>query len=712
MVRSTKALLLLFSLIAFHLAASAQESDLKWVKDVGAKNTPTSTKVYDVSDYGAIADGRTLNTLAIQKAIDECSARGGGLVTFHPGTYLSGSIFIKSGVNLNIPKGVTILGSTELKDYPELNSRIAGIEMRWPSALINVIGQNNAMLSGDGVINGQGKVYWDSYWAMRKEYETKGLRWIVDYDCKRPRTLVVSESSDITVKGLTFQQAGFWTIQLLYSSNCTIDGVIIQNNIGGKGPSTDGVDIDSSSKILVENCDIDCNDDNFCLKAGRDADGLRVNRPTEYVVIRNCISRAGGGLLTCGSETSGGIRYVLAENLKAKGTLVGIRLKSALNRGGTTEQIYVRNIEMDQVGTVFEATMNWNPAYSYSVLPKEFEGKSLPEHWKKMLEKVDPSKGIPYFNNIYLSDLKITNSKEFLSVGGSEKSKMRHFNLKNIRVDAERIGSISYASDWKIENIDIRTKNLLPVSISNSTNVIFPVNKSYSDISFPNKLQTETAGGQISAANHPEFAFQLPEMAGNLKFGIIIGNRSKWLSEFSSKVVTPKGRQLTYVLTDSMLKGGKLTVMAISLRHTDGLIAQISGEKIPENAQLFWSYGGAVGSTLPQFESGSLKPTYCRDNVFSVEHNAFTLYYGESMKLKTIIGVTPPTSLIRLSDSNIQENPLAFFESGKKTDAPALTASLPLKSGKNEYFCLYKQNSTADYNYFMLPKLFQKESNN
>jgi polygalacturonase len=133
----------------------------------------------------------------------------------------------------------------------------------------------------------------------------------------------------VTIKDLTFKRAGFWTIHLLYSQYCSIDGAVIRNNIDGHGPSTDGIDIDSSSRILVENCDIDCNDDNFCLKAGQRCRRLRINRPTEYVVIRNCISRAGGGLLTCGSETSGGIRYVLAHNLKAQGTTVGIRFKSA-----------------------------------------------------------------------------------------------------------------------------------------------------------------------------------------------------------------------------------------------------------------------------------------------------------------------------------------------------------------------------------------------
>ena len=114
------------------------------------------------------------------------------------------------------------------------------------------------------------------------------------------------------------KEPGFWTVHLCFSDNVVVDGLTIRANRGQEGgPSTDGIDIDSSTNVLVQNCDIDCHDDNFCLKAGRDADGLRVNKPTENVIIRDCIARKGYGLITCGSETSGGIRNVKVYNLKA-----------------------------------------------------------------------------------------------------------------------------------------------------------------------------------------------------------------------------------------------------------------------------------------------------------------------------------------------------------------------------------------------------------
>ncbi len=243
--------------------------------------------------------------------------------------------------------------------------------MRWPAALINVINVKNAAVTGKGIINARGKFNWDLYWKTRKEYDAKGLRWIVDYDVKRVRTLLVQNAENITIKGLTFKNAGFWTVQLLYSKYITVDGVVIRNNEDGSGPSTDGIDVDSSSWVLIENCDIGCNDDNFCLKAGRDWDGLRVNMPTEYVVIRNCIARRGAGLVTLGSETSGGIRHVLATGLYAKHTDNGLRIKSAATRGGTIEDIYFQNTVMDSVNNAFQFNLNWYPEYSYQPFQKD-----------------------------------------------------------------------------------------------------------------------------------------------------------------------------------------------------------------------------------------------------------------------------------------------------------------------------------------------------
>jgi polygalacturonase len=454
-----KILLLIIVLTA--IKAGAQVPKLDWITKVGAKQFPAGKKLFKVN---AASDTSKVITKAVQDAIDACAKQGGGIVIFAPGTYVMGSVFLKSNVHLRIDKGVLILGSQNFDDYPEIQTRIAGIETNWPAALINIIDAKNAAVTGSGIVNARGKFCWDKYWAMRKDYDAKGLRWIVDYDAKRVRTFLVQNSSDITLKGLTFKNAGFWTVQLLYSHNLTVDGVVIKNNEDGSGPSTDGIDVDSSGWVLIENCDIDCNDDNFCLKAGRDWDGLRVNRPTEYVVIRKCTARKGAGLVTLGSETSGGIRNVLATDLVAKHTDNGLRIKSATIRGGTIENIYFQNSVLDSTKNIFQFNLNWYPAYSYSELPKGYNYDSVPQHWKAMLHRVEPpEKGIPTAKNIYVNNIKATNSNKVFEVAGLEQSALTNFNYTNCFVTASTIGTLEFTEGWNFTNFKMSvTKKPLP----------------------------------------------------------------------------------------------------------------------------------------------------------------------------------------------------------------------------------------------------------
>lgn len=463
---------LFISLPIFAQTATTTVAGMEWVNKVGAKQTPASQKIYKANKYGAVNDTVKISTKGIQAAIDDCAKKGGGIVCFEPGIYLSGSIFVKSGVHLLVDKGVEIRGSQNFDDYPEIDTRIAGIEMKWPAALINIIGQKNVEVSGEGKVNARGKFCWDKYWSMRKDYDARGLRWIVDYDAKRVRTFLVQNSSDITLKGLTFINAGFWTVQLLYSTQITVDGLVIKNNVDGNGPSTDGIDVDSSSWVLIQNCDIDCNDDDFCLKSGRDWDGQRVNRPTEYVVIRKCIARKGGGMLTLGSETAGFIKHVLATDLIAKGTGNGFHIKSAVTRGGGVEDIHLQNIQMDSVGNAFLFTMNWNPSYSYSTLPAGYNIDSVPAHWKTMLHKVEPPEnGIPHFKDVYVSNIYVASARKVFVAEGMKESPLLNFNFTNVAIKGDVKGTVSFANGWTFDNVQINTKDEKPLTVKNSVNM-------------------------------------------------------------------------------------------------------------------------------------------------------------------------------------------------------------------------------------------------
>ncbi|MBW7455352.1 glycoside hydrolase family 28 protein [Paenibacillus sepulcri] len=436
-------------------------------------------EVFLVNDYGAAADGDTLATASIQEAIDAAWGAGGGRIEFAPGSYLTGALFLKSNVQLHLAEGVVLRGAAGEEDYPELWSRVAGIEMNWYSALINICGQENASITGKGTIDGQGNCWWDKYWSMRKVYTEQGLRWVVDYDCKRPRNIQVIDSSRIELKDFTSLRSGFWNVHICYSEHVTVSGLTIRDN---QGPSTDGIDIDSSSHVLVENCFIDCNDDNLCIKAGRDADGLRVNRPAEDIVIRNCITGAGAGI-TLGSETSGGIRNVEIYNIKSVGTSNGLRFKSARNRGGLIENIRVHNLDMIDVRNPFGFLLNWNPSYSYAQIPETWEGE-VPVHWQVLAEPVLPEqRGIPEFRNVEIANVTVRNNllpgsgrpvSYAFEVEAYPEKPISGIRLSNILIESHAAGTISHAKDWTMNDVVIRTLDGVNVRLNHCDSVDLP----------------------------------------------------------------------------------------------------------------------------------------------------------------------------------------------------------------------------------------------
>jgi polygalacturonase len=428
----------------------------------------TGSRTFDPSRYGAKGDGVTLDTTAIQAAID-AAAREGGTVAFKPGTYLSGSIFVKSGVTLQVDKGVTILGSQRIADYTVLPTRIAGIEMRWPAALINVYEQKDAAITGEGTIDGDGKVFWDSYWTLRKTYEPRGLRWASDYDAQRPRLIQVFNSSRVKVGGgLLLRRSGFWTLHICYSTEVTVDGVVIRNNEGGHGPSTDGIDIDSSKNILVQNVDISVNDDALCLKAGRDSDGQRVARPTENVVIRNAIIREGAAGVTFGSETAGGFRNVEAYNITVLDKVpVGILFKSAHTRGGFGDNLRIHDITMKGTPVAVRITMNWNPSYSYAKIPDEI--KDYPPYWKVLATPVPREKGIAHFHDVKITNIKSTGATTAFEVSGYAEAPLDRFTFENIDIEAKQGGFIFDASNWQFKDVKLAIGQ--PIHLENATAV-------------------------------------------------------------------------------------------------------------------------------------------------------------------------------------------------------------------------------------------------
>ncbi len=456
-------------------------------------------RTFSANDYGAVGDGTTLNTRFIQSALDAASEAGGGIVSFLPGIYVTGAIFVRSNIELKINKGVIILAVQDDSGYPRLPTRIAGIETDWLAALINVYEEENVRITGHGVIDGNGEYWWRKFWGedqqggMMGEYKKRGIRWAVDYDCERVRPIVIWKSTNVLLKDVTIKRAGFWNVSLIYSDKVHVDGLVIRSNTGlglsGVGPSSDGINTDSSRNILVENCDIDCNDDNLCVKSGRDADGLRVGRPAERIVYRDCITRSGHGLFTLGSETSGGIRDIEVYNLVAKGTSTGIRFKSAKVRGGLIENIRFHHIQMENVKNPFRFDLNWFPEYSYPKIPDDIPQEEITDRWRLLTQKVEPPEiGIPEFRNIFISDITVKNSIVGIFCIAFEEKFIHNVMWENVIIEAQKPGKLVYARDWMMKNVILRTPDGKNIEAEHCIGVELPVVQSLDNASNPVNL--------------------------------------------------------------------------------------------------------------------------------------------------------------------------------------------------------------------------------
>ncbi len=323
-------------------------------------------------------------TKELQKEIDSSEK-----MIFRKGDYLCSPLFFHSDMEILFEDGVRLFLTDDENSFHRIPTRIAGIEMDGYPALLNFIGCRNVRVSGKAILYGNGKRWYEKYWGvdmhggMRKEYDAKGLRWACDYDCHRPKVILIQQSSDIHVSDLELHDSPFWNVHVLYSDHVFLSDMRILSE-DRNSPSTDGIDIDSSEDVFISSCHISTNDDGISIKSGRDKDGLRVNRPTRNVVISDCEFHHGYGL-GIGSELSGGIEDIEAKNLVFVDSDCGFRIKSSQSRKGYVKNIRLQNLDMHQVKYPFYCYLDWNPAYNHNRLPEGYEG-DIPSYWEKLLD--------------------------------------------------------------------------------------------------------------------------------------------------------------------------------------------------------------------------------------------------------------------------------------------------------------------------------------
>lgn len=313
---------------------------------------------FNLQDFGGEPGGEKSNTAVIGTAIEAAAEAGGGRVVIPAGVWLTGPIHLRSRIELHLEEGAELRFSQTPEDYlPVVLIQRGGVWCYNYSSFVYARDCHDIAVTGSGVLNGQGEPWWPWKKAqpgMKDLFQANADRRPVEervYGTReagvRPPMLQFLHSERVLLQGVTFRESPSWTVHPVCCQELTIRDVEVYNP--DNAPNTDGIDPDSCRNVLIENCTVDTDDDGICIKSGRDADGRELGVPCENVLIRNCLVRRAHGGVVIGSEISGGVRNVLAEDCEFDGTARGVRIKSRPGRGGFIENVQAERIAMKNI---------------------------------------------------------------------------------------------------------------------------------------------------------------------------------------------------------------------------------------------------------------------------------------------------------------------------------------------------------------------------
>jgi alpha-L-rhamnosidase len=388
--------------------------------------TTAAAKQLSIATAGAVGDGITLNTAAIQKAIEALAANGGGTLVIPKGEFVSGAIFLKPGVNLYLDKGAVLKGSTNIDDYPALETRIEGHFEVWIPALVNASNVDHLRITGKGTIAGGGQPFWDEFWKARA-----ANRNVTNLAVKRPRNIFIEDSKDVQVSGISLRESGFWNLHLFRCTGVLVKNVDIRTPL--RSPSTDGIDVDSCQNVAIRGCYISVDDDNIGLKGNKGTSAMddKTIPPVEHIRISNCTFGLGNSALTLGSENTR-VRDVIIENCRLTGTNKNCVLKLKLRPD--TEQHYenitARNITVQNPNAQLVSIQGWTQFF-------DLQGQPAPGQW---------------VTNVTLVNITGT-LHDFGRVDGPAKSNVSNLAFKNINI--------------KLKNPAVVTRNVQNLKFTN-----------------------------------------------------------------------------------------------------------------------------------------------------------------------------------------------------------------------------------------------------
>jgi exo-poly-alpha-galacturonosidase len=408
--------------------------------------TKSTGPVYNITSYGAVGDGQTINTQAIQNAINACSS--GGTVLIPSGTFVSGALFLKSNMTLKIASGGVLKGSSNPSDYlPLIPCRFEGFELDCYASLLTLGSRDNdgpynisnVTICGEGTIDGNG------YDLGNSEKTASGNR-------SRGRTICMMDAQNVYVQGLTVSYGPAWTVHAIYCDSLTFDGLsLVSKNATYRIANGDGIDPDSSTNVNIFNCYFKTGDDSIAIKSGKNNEGYTIGRSTEYIRVTDCVIDGSNGGIVIGSEMSGSVRHVLVQNCSINNlSWEGLDIKSNVVRGGIVEDVTYKDITMSNNRLAIRLTMN------YSV---NNDGTPAPVP--------------PIIRNINYQNVNCTSgATTAIQIDGLSNSILNNVYLKDCAITSTNGVTVNYADTVTFDNVVINNSTGQAYTITNSTNIV------------------------------------------------------------------------------------------------------------------------------------------------------------------------------------------------------------------------------------------------
>ena len=406
----------------------------EWFYQTEIPALETLGKPYVITDYGVKDDGYVY-TETLQKLIDFIGENGGGVVVVPAGTYYTGALFFKQGVHLYVEENGILKGSDDISDYPVCQTRIEGECCTYYPALINADGIDGLVICGQGTIDGNGLRAWKAFWK-RREWNPN----CTNKDEQRPRLVFLSNCTNVWIADLRLQNSPFWTNHIYQCKRVKFIGCrIFAPKAPVPAPSSDAIDIDVCTDVLVKNCYMEVNDDSVVLKGGKGpwADTQEGNGANERILVEDCVYGFCHSGLTCGSESVHN-KNVLVRRIEVNDIMQLIHFKLRPDTPQHYEYITVENVK----GNILGSFININP-------------------WTQFFDlKGRTDKPVSRVENITIRDCNCS-CAYFFNVSKDEKQyTMSRFNLKNLQIRAlAQVSEFSVVDDVKIENVHVEETN-------------------------------------------------------------------------------------------------------------------------------------------------------------------------------------------------------------------------------------------------------------